>query len=174
MTRADIIRMAQEAGAIPSGDPREWDVWLFQDPSMDRFAALVAAEKEQQMIRDGWRKCAVGQRTTQFCGLLDEAVKAERGACAKVCENNRFPDSYTAIRCAAAIRARGDEMNADGQVNTLQRRLEKRFTEIDQLRADAEIKRLQDMLYEQLGELTALRAEKQMRVRIEQLKEQPK
>lgn len=29
-------------------------------------------------------------------------------------------------------------MSADGQANTLQRRLEKRFTEIDQLRADAE------------------------------------
>ena len=33
---------------------------------------------EQQMIRDGYRKCAEGQRTTQFCGLLDAAVKAER------------------------------------------------------------------------------------------------
>ena len=42
------------------------------------FASLVAAEKEQQMIRDGWRRCAVNQRTTQFCGLLEDAVKAER------------------------------------------------------------------------------------------------
>jgi hypothetical protein len=36
------------------------------------------------------------------------AVAAEREACAKVCEEIRFPDSYTAIRCAAAIRARGE------------------------------------------------------------------
>ena len=35
---------------------------------------------EAQMIRDGWRKCAEGQRTTQYCGLLEEAVKAEREA----------------------------------------------------------------------------------------------
>ena len=33
---------------------------------------------------------------------------AEREACAKLCEETRFPDSYTAIRCAAAIRARGE------------------------------------------------------------------
>lgn len=44
MTRDDIIRMAREAGAVPSGDPREWDVWLFQGPAMENFAALVAAE----------------------------------------------------------------------------------------------------------------------------------
>ena len=37
------------------------------------------------------------------------AVAAEREACAKVCEETRFPDSYTAIRCAAAIRARGEQ-----------------------------------------------------------------
>jgi hypothetical protein len=51
MTRDDIIRIAQEAGAVPSGDPQEWDVWLFQDPSMDRFAALVAAEKDKEIKR---------------------------------------------------------------------------------------------------------------------------
>lgn len=50
MTRADIIRMAQEAGAIPSGDPREWDVWLFQDPAMENFAALVIAEKDREIL----------------------------------------------------------------------------------------------------------------------------
>ena len=33
---------------------------------------------------------------------------AEREACALLCEETRFPDSYTAIRCAAAIRARGE------------------------------------------------------------------
>ena len=51
MTRDDIIRLAKEAGAIPSGDPQEWDVWLFQDPAMERFAALVAAEKDKEIKR---------------------------------------------------------------------------------------------------------------------------
>jgi len=108
MTRDDIIRTAKEAG-----------LWQFLElqallPELEHFAALVAAEKEQQMIRDGYRKCAEGQRTTQFCGLLDAAVKAEREACAKVCEELfQTTPSYTtyaeaAQDCAAAIRARGE------------------------------------------------------------------
>ena len=35
----------------------------------------------------GYRRCAVNQRTTQFCGLLEAAVKAEREACARICED---------------------------------------------------------------------------------------
>ena len=39
------------------------------------FAALL----QQQMIEDGWRQCAVGQGTTQFCGIAEELRKdAER------------------------------------------------------------------------------------------------
>ena len=79
MTRDDIIRTAKEAGLTQKPFCR-WGGYL---DDLMRFAALVAAEKEQQMIRDGYRKCASGQRTTQFCGLLDAAVKAEREACAK-------------------------------------------------------------------------------------------
>ena len=33
---------------------------------------------EKQMIEDGWRRCAVGQRTTQQCGLAEEARAQER------------------------------------------------------------------------------------------------
>jgi hypothetical protein len=47
--------------------------------------------------------------TDVFLEKFAEMVAAEeREACAKVCEETRFPDSYTAIRCAAAIRARGE------------------------------------------------------------------
>ena len=47
MTRDEIIRMAREAGARPSKHPEKWDVWEFQDPAIERFAALVAeAERE--------------------------------------------------------------------------------------------------------------------------------
>ena len=84
MTRDDIIRMAEHAGF---GMPVQ--VFQFRAEELERFAALVAAEKEQQMIRDGYRQCAQGQRTTQFCGLLDAAVKAEREACAKTCEEKK-------------------------------------------------------------------------------------
>ena len=85
MTRDEIVEIA-------------WDVGLFmrshkfqdEPTKLERFAERIAAEKEQQMIRDGYRQCAKGQRTTQFCGLLDAAVKAEREACAKVCEKEQF------------------------------------------------------------------------------------
>lgn len=80
----DIIRLAKEAGAIPSGDPQEWDVWLFQDPAMERFAALVAAaereacaEKTGEFARKWWSiHCASNKHmeTTRkahddFCAL---------------------------------------------------------------------------------------------------------
>ena len=39
------------------------------------FAALL----QQQMIEDGWRQCAEGQGTTQFCAMAEQARKdAER------------------------------------------------------------------------------------------------
>ena len=103
MTRDDIIKLAREAGLVglKQGGVLE---------NFERFAALVAAEKEQQMIRDGWRQCAEGQKTTQYCGLLDAAVKAEREACAKVAEsfdpNMRW--SNYGLHIANAIRARGE------------------------------------------------------------------
>ena len=116
MTRYDVIRMAGEAGfqvLLPQDHvDGTGGVYVVEDEiagMLERFAALVAAEKEQQMIRDGWRQCAEGQRTTQHCGLLDAAVKSEREACAKVCE--RLPaqqDIDVRDECAAAIRARGE------------------------------------------------------------------
>lgn len=66
--------------------------------------------------KEGWRQCAKGQNTTQFCGLLEEAVKAEREACAKLAENElkntamlpSLPEkSSAAWNILQAIRARG-------------------------------------------------------------------
>lgn len=39
--------------------------------------ALRQAEEstKQAMIADGWRQCAKGQRTTQYCGLTEEAIR---------------------------------------------------------------------------------------------------
>jgi len=82
------------------------------------FDELQKAEAENERLRgdltrDGYRKCADGQRTTQFCGLLDAAVKAEREACAKVCDARVIGDhnreDQEAKRCAEAIRARGEQ-----------------------------------------------------------------
>jgi hypothetical protein len=68
---------------------------------LERFAARL----KDQMIRNGWRQCAVGQKATQFCGELEEALKGEREACAKVCEEGGL---LWGQKYAAAIRARGE------------------------------------------------------------------
>jgi hypothetical protein len=69
MTRDEIVQIA-------------WDVGLFmrshhqdEPTKLERFAALVAAEKEKQMIADGWRKCAEGQSTTQYCAVAEAALR---------------------------------------------------------------------------------------------------
>jgi hypothetical protein len=101
MTRDDIIRLAREAGcAVYDGE----DI----APALVRFAALV----EQHLVKQGYRKCAEGQKTTQFCGMLEEAVKAEREACAELAERMDFHSTLTGFlvspdQIADAIRARG-------------------------------------------------------------------
>lgn len=33
------------------------------------------AESQARNASDGWRQCAKGQRTTQYCGLTEEAIR---------------------------------------------------------------------------------------------------
>ena len=53
---------------------------------------------EQQMIADGWRRCAVGQRTTQQCGMAEEARAQERARIRAAIEAImiRYYDRYAA------------------------------------------------------------------------------
>ena len=110
MDRDEIIRMAREAGL-----PYEYDTGrILYLKELERFAALVAAAEREAMIEQGWRQCAKDQRTTQFCGMVEQAVLAEREACAKVCEENADDDTEgewdsACISCADHIRARGQE-----------------------------------------------------------------
>jgi hypothetical protein len=67
-----------------------------------RFATLL----KKRMIRNGWRHCAVGQRTTQFCGGLEAAVAAQREKDAQVCEAIEWSDEAKFF--AKAIRERND------------------------------------------------------------------
>lgn len=46
----------------------------------DAERAELRVEIMANLRLNGWRQCAVGQKTTQFCGMLEEAVKAEREA----------------------------------------------------------------------------------------------
>ena len=116
MTRDNIIRMAREAGGADITS-HGWTSWVGTHSTefLERFAALVAAEKDKEIVRLREENVylkevyenLVEDRKELFDDL-DKAVAAEREACAKACEETRFPDSYTAIRCAAAIRARGE------------------------------------------------------------------
>ena len=99
MNRDEILTLAREAGVMPLEHFYVTDVFL------QRFVHLI----EQRLIRDGYRKCASGQRTTQFCGLLDAAVKAEREECARLCDHVPGLSIDGAKRVAAAIRARGEK-----------------------------------------------------------------
>lgn len=128
MTRDDIIRMAIDAiGGDMNGQDVQHLVWRLENFDTDvyefgpdallKFAALVAAHEREAMIADGWRQCAKGQRTTQFCGQAEQARLKEREECAKVCDS--FYESWIGIQgryefmgegaeeCASAIRARG-------------------------------------------------------------------
>jgi hypothetical protein len=81
MTREDIIRMAREIKGASRASAVDGSLWLLSESHLERFAALVAEREREQ--------------------------------CAKVCEarymgdNNR--EDEEAKRCAAAIRARGQE-----------------------------------------------------------------
>jgi hypothetical protein len=73
MTNEDIIRITQEAGIGVKKDLEDWHVpvWHLGVDYLVRFAHLI----EQHLIQQGYRQCAKGQRTTQFCALLEEAVR---------------------------------------------------------------------------------------------------
>lgn len=102
MNRDDIIRMASESGMV-LGYP-------FLPEHLERFASFVAAATRESMKAEGWRACAVGQRETQHCGLLETAVLVEREACARMFDmpdylNGEQEDWFREV--AAAIRAKG-------------------------------------------------------------------
>ena len=67
--RDDIIRMAQEAGM----QGMLTDVVTTFD-ELTRFAALL----RDRMIAEGWRQCAIGQQTTQWCAEAERIRAAER------------------------------------------------------------------------------------------------
>ena len=105
MTRDDIISMAREAGMEKDGDNffspghEEIDVHI---TDLERFAQLV----ESALIEQGYRKCAEGQKTTQFCGMLEQAVLAERDWLINLL-NTKY--SHTDPKIVEAIRARGQQ-----------------------------------------------------------------
>jgi hypothetical protein len=99
MTREEVMEMAYESGMI-AGYEGEPDL-------LERFAALVAAAERKNYEHT----LALQQKSYER--EIEIEVEAEREACANVCDarymgdNNR--EDMEARRCAAAIRARGQE-----------------------------------------------------------------
>lgn len=95
MNQTDIIRMREQAD--------DWTVQHlqcvgeyhpdFHTVSDERFAALVASQRDI-----GWHKIVHDE--------CEAAIKEEREACAKVCEEF-YTIEGVAQKCAAAIRAKG-------------------------------------------------------------------
>lgn len=69
MTRDELAAMAVDAGFL------HHEVDLKYGDELACFAELVAGSVREQMKRDGWRQCAVGQRTTQFCAEAEKVVQ---------------------------------------------------------------------------------------------------
>jgi hypothetical protein len=130
--RDDIIRMARVAGFKPHNNPDLYDCMVASEEAIERLAALVRADERnklaQWMMAQGYAtghgetmeglleelEREVGfKRAELWIKRINEAVLAEREACAKVCDDMAMR-SYKDIRAAALesaaenIRARGN------------------------------------------------------------------
>ena len=109
MNRDDIIRMAIEAGLLPGEYTGRLEVFaaLVISHHVKETRLEVAESMATWLQQIAYQHGGIGDlsRTEMEFGAMVAA--AEREACAKECDKHRFPDSYTAICCAAAIRNRG-------------------------------------------------------------------
>lgn len=71
-----VLALAREAGFyVPDDGEQAYSADIYDGlctPELIKFAALI----QKQMIEDGWRQCAKGQGTTQFCGMAEHALRA--------------------------------------------------------------------------------------------------
>ena len=93
MTRDDIIRMAREAGSE-----------AFKYPNLISETDWQIFERFAKLIRNDYSK----KHAQLWLKRIDEAVKAEREACAEICDRFQARDvGMQPAECAGAIRARG-------------------------------------------------------------------
>lgn len=73
---------------------------------IDAMSAARTDEREQ-MVKDGWRQCAHGQKETQFCAQL-EAYKAE------ILKEARLPDGYEIVKMSNEATQYNDRHSYEG------------------------------------------------------------
>ena len=83
--------------------------------SKQALRQALAQPEQDELLKQGWRQCAIGQRTTQYCGMAEQARLEEREACLKeiaieLDEWNYGTNANIALNNVyAAIRARSEK-----------------------------------------------------------------
>jgi len=106
MTQDEIIEMAQEI-AVQYSKAERFQTWT-HDYMMQRLMELVAVSAAAERERIKAANAPEIERINAHIKELEDAVLAEREACAKVCDDLDKMRGYSyADKCATAIRARG-------------------------------------------------------------------
>jgi hypothetical protein len=95
----EIIEMARQAGFDPHDMSSDFTCNL---EDINSFAKLVAERERERIIA---KNAPVIKQINEHIKELQDAVKAEREACAKLCEDSV---EYAGDTLAKAIRARGE------------------------------------------------------------------
>jgi hypothetical protein len=83
---SDVLDRIEKIVRAAEREARDQALTITQDEiaqgvaDRDAERAELRAEIMANLRLNGWRQCAVGQKTTQFCGMLEAAVQAEREA----------------------------------------------------------------------------------------------
>ena len=109
MTQDEIIRMARELATRhgsrmcdEDGETHGEELYCVGVEDIEEIIKQVAAHERKQVLAND------DSLTLAYMVGISEGRLAEREACAKVCEQDEFQIYETAERCAAAIRARGN------------------------------------------------------------------
>jgi len=108
MTQNEIIEIARQAGFAINELHCSPPILTFvgQEEAMEAFAKLVEDKVRQEIIE---KNAPVIKKVNEHIKELQDAVKSEREACVKICdEYAKDSDWPTADNCAETIRARGN------------------------------------------------------------------
>jgi hypothetical protein len=102
----EIIEMAREVGLCRTQS--NFNDWIDAGPSgyeLEAFAKLIEDKVRQEIID---KNAPVIKQINEHIKELQDAIKAEREACALIVNDDRGLSDDDAIRVCRAIRARGE------------------------------------------------------------------